>query len=89
MSNTTANMGLLTRSEIWSTELKGHPARRNVRPALCKMLDGFPDGDQFTIPSIGQAQVDNYAEDTAVTYRPLTLVSSHSPSTSICRALHT
>jgi hypothetical protein len=27
--------------------------------------------DTFHIPSIGQAQVDNYAEDTAVTYRPL------------------
>jgi|TARA_R110000796_G_scaffold68723_3_gene157284 hypothetical protein len=35
------------------------------------MLDGFPDGNTFNIPSIGQAQVDNYAEDAAVTYRPL------------------
>jgi hypothetical protein len=41
-------------------------AQRYVR-----MLEGFPDGDTFHIPSIGQAQVDNYAEDTAVQYRPL------------------
>jgi hypothetical protein len=41
-------------------------AQRYVR-----MLEGFPDGDTFHIPSIGQAQVDNYSEDTAVTYRPL------------------
>jgi hypothetical protein len=36
-----------------------------------RMLDGFPDGNTFHIPSIGQAQVDNYSEDAAVTYRPL------------------
>lgn len=41
-------------------------AQRYVR-----MLDGFPDGNTFNIPSIGQAQVDNYTEDSAVTYRPL------------------
>jgi hypothetical protein len=41
-------------------------AQRYVR-----MLEGFPDGDQFTIPSIGQAQVDNYVEDSAVIYRPM------------------
>jgi len=35
------------------------------------MLDGFPDGNTFNIPSIGQAQVDNYVEDAAVQYRPL------------------
>lgn len=71
MSNTTANMGLLTRSEIWSTELKDILRDEMFAQRYVKMLDGFPDGDQFTIPSIGQAQVDNYAEDTAVTYRPL------------------
>ena len=35
------------------------------------MLEGFPDGDTFYIPSIGQAQVDDYSEDTQVAYRPL------------------
>jgi len=35
------------------------------------MLEGFPDGDQFNIPSIGQAQVDDYSEDQAVKYRPM------------------
>jgi hypothetical protein len=35
------------------------------------MLEGFPDGNTFHIPSIGQAQVENYSEDTAVNYRPL------------------
>ena len=36
-----------------------------------RILDGFPDGNQFTIPSIGQLQVGDYTEDTSVTYRPM------------------
>lgn len=71
MSMNTANMSLLTRSEIWSTELKDILRDEMMAQRYVKMLDGFPDGDQFTIPSIGQAQVDNYAEDTAVEYRPM------------------
>ena len=71
MSMTTLNMDLLTRSEIWSTELKEILRDEMMAQKYVKMLDGFPDGDQFNIPSIGQAQVDNYAEDTAVEYRPM------------------
>ena len=71
MSMNTSNMSILTRSEIWSTELKDILRDEMMAQRYVKMLDGFPDGDQFTIPSIGQAQVDNYAEDTAVEYRPM------------------
>lgn len=71
MAMTTANMDLLTRSEIWSTELKEILRDEMMAQRYVKMLDGFPDGDQFTIPSIGQAQVDNYVEDQAVQYRPM------------------
>lgn len=71
MAMTTANMSLLTRSEVWSTELKEILRDEMMAQKYVRMLDGFPDGDQFTIPSIGQTQVDNYVEDTAVTYRPL------------------
>lgn len=71
MSMTTANMGLLTRSEIWSSELKEILRDEMMAQKYVRMLDGFPDGDQFTIPSIGQAQVDNYVEGTAVVYRPM------------------
>jgi hypothetical protein len=67
----TSNMSILTRSEIWSTELKDILRDEMMAQRYVKMLDGFPDGDQFNIPSIGQAQVDNYAEDTAVEYRPM------------------
>ena len=71
MAMTTANMSLLTRSEVWSSELKEILRDEMMAQRYVRMLDGFPDGDQFTIPSIGQAQVDNYAEDTAVVYRPM------------------
>jgi len=71
MAMNTANTTLLTRSDIWSTELKEILRDEMMAQRYVRMLEGFPDGDTFHIPSIGQAQVDNYAEDTAVTYRPL------------------
>ena len=71
MAMTSANMSLLTRSEVWSSELKEILRDEMMAQRYVRMLDGFPDGDQFTIPSIGQTQVDNYVEDAAVTYRPL------------------
>lgn len=71
MAMTTANSGLLTRTDIWSSELKEILRDEMMAQKYVRMLEGFPDGDTFHIPSIGQAQVDNYAEDTAVNYRPL------------------
>jgi hypothetical protein len=71
MAMTTGNMDLLTRSEIWSTELKEILRDEMFAQRYVRMLEGFPDGNQFTIPSIGQAQVNDYVEDTEVQYRPL------------------
>lgn len=68
---TTGNMSQLTRSEIWSAELKEILRDEMMAQRYVRMLDGFPDGDLFTIPSIGQLQVDNYEEDTDVIYRPM------------------
>lgn len=68
---TTANMSQLTRSELWSSELKDILRDEMQAQKYVRMLDGFPDGDTFTIPSIGQLQVDNYEEDTDVLYRPM------------------
>jgi hypothetical protein len=68
---TTSNVSLLTRSDVWSGELKEILRDEMMAQRYVRMLEGFPDGDTFHIPSIGQAQVDNYAEDTAVQYRPL------------------
>ena len=71
MAMTTGNTTLLTRAEVWSGELKEILRDELMAQRYVRMLDGFPDGDTFKIPSIGQAQVDNYDEDQAVVYRPL------------------
>jgi hypothetical protein len=71
MAMTTANTTLLTRTDIWSSELKEILRDEMMAQRYVRMLEGFPDGNTFHIPSIGQAQVDNYAEDSAVNYRPL------------------
>lgn len=63
--------GHLTRSEVWSADLKETLKDELMGMKYVKMLDGFPDGDTFKIPSIGDARTDNYAEDTAITYRPM------------------
>jgi hypothetical protein len=36
-----------------------------------KWLDQFPDGDTFKIPSLGDATLNDYTEDTSVTYDPI------------------
>lgn len=68
---TTANSANLIRAEIWSNELKEILRDEMMAQSYVKMLDGFPDGDTFTIPSIGQAQVDDYVEDTEIKFRPM------------------
>lgn len=68
---TTGNVSLLTRSEVWSRELKEILRDELMAQTYVRWLQEFPDGDTFKIPSIGQAYVDDYAEDEAVKYRPL------------------
>jgi hypothetical protein len=71
MAMTTGNVDLLTRGEVWSGELKEILRDEMMAQKYVRMLSDFPDGDTFYIPSIGQAQVDDYTEDTAVAYRPM------------------
>lgn len=68
---TTGNTTLLTRSEVWSRELKEILRDELMAQKHVRWLQEFPDGDTFKIPSIGQAYVDDYAEDESVKYRPL------------------
>jgi HK97 family phage major capsid protein len=68
---TTSGRDHLIRSEVWSTQLKEVLLDELMATKYVNWLTEFPDGDQFTIPSIGQAQVDNYEEDTAVKYRAM------------------
>lgn len=68
---TTGNTSLLTRAEVWSRELKEILRDELMAQTYVRWLQEFPDGDTFKIPSIGQAYVDDYAEDESVKYRPL------------------
>lgn len=71
MAHTTATNPELIRSELWSNELKDVLEEELMGWKYVKTLTDFPDGDVFTIPSIGDLAVDDYVEDTEVTYRKM------------------
>lgn len=62
------NTDHLTRSNLWSTEIKDILEDELMAMKYVRMLQGFPDGDQFNIPSIGQAQVSDYEEGQKIKY---------------------
>ncbi len=65
---TTGNSDHLTRSEIWSRQLKEILIDDLNATRWVDWLSEFPDGTTFTIPSIGQATVRDYVENTPVVY---------------------
>lgn len=71
MSHTTANTAALRRSEVWSSQLKEVIKDELQGTGYVQWLSEFPDGDQFTIPSIGEATVRDYTENSAVVYDAL------------------
>lgn len=71
MSMTTTTGALLKRSEIWSTMLKEVLQDQLEAQGWVNWLSEFPDGDTFTIPSIGESTVRDYSEDTDVVFDAL------------------
>ena len=69
--NTVSTLSLLKRAEVWSAELKEILRDELQGMKYVNWLDSFPDGDTFKIPSLGDATINNYTEDTAVTYDAL------------------
>lgn len=69
--HSTQNTQHLIRADLWSTQLKELFQDQLFATKYVNWLDGFPDGDQFHIPSIGQAEAQNYEENQAVTYTAL------------------
>jgi len=67
----TGNSEHLIRSEIWSSQLKDVLEDELQGQGYVNWMSEFPDGDTFTIPSIGQAQVDDYSENSPVKYRAM------------------
>jgi len=71
MANTTSNSAQLIRSELWSAQLKEELLDELQAMTYVNWMNDFPDGDTFSIPSVGQATADDYVEDTPVKYRAL------------------
>lgn len=69
--NTVSTLSLLKRAEVWSAELKEILRDELQGMKYVNWLDSFPDGDTFKIPSLGDATINTYTEDAAVTYDPL------------------
>ena len=71
MISSNTDMQRLIRSEVYSSELKEILRDEMQAQRYLRILDGFPDGDTFTIPTIGETTVSTYTEDAAVSYVPM------------------
>ena len=65
---TTSNSDHLIRSEIWSSQLKEILEDDLQAMGYVNWMSEFPDGNTFTIPSIGQATVRDYSENDPIVY---------------------
>ena len=54
MISSNTDMQRLIRAEVYSSELKEILRDEMMAQSVVRMLDGFPDGDTFTIPTIGE-----------------------------------
>ena len=64
-------VALLTRSELWSSDLKEIIHDELDGQRWVRWLSEFPDGTTFTIPSVGDATVRDYSEGDSVQYDAL------------------
>lgn len=66
-----SSVELLTRTEVWSTELKDILMDMLQGQKYVNWMTNFPDGTTFTIPSIGEIPMREASEATPVTYDEL------------------
>lgn len=71
MAHTTNNTEALRRAEVWDSQLKEVIKDTLEAQRWVTWITDFPDGDTFTIPSIGEATVRDYVENTAAQYDAL------------------
>lgn len=57
------------RAQLYSTQIKDILLADLQATTYVDWMTDFPDGTTFNIPSIGQMEVDDYVEDTAIKYR--------------------
>lgn len=65
---TASNDDHLIRSNLWSSQIKEVLEDELLAMKYVDMLSEFTDGDTFNIPSIGQAETNDYVEGQAVKY---------------------
>lgn len=68
MSFSTTSTDHLIRSNLWSSRIKEVFLEDLVAMKWIDMVEDFPDGTTINIPSIGQAEVSDYAEGRPVSY---------------------
>lgn len=61
----------LVRQNIWSQQLKDILLPDLFAMKYVRMLTDFPDGNTINIPSIGQAETNDYVEGQAVKYNAM------------------
>lgn len=64
----TANNEHLIRSQLWSSQIKEVLLEELMGLKYVDWITDFPDGDTLNIPSIGQAEIQDYVEDQAIRY---------------------
>jgi hypothetical protein len=67
----TSNIANLTRTQIWSSQLKEILKDELMAQGYVRWLTDFPDGNIINIPSIGEATVRNYTENAPIVYDSL------------------
>lgn len=68
---TIGNTEALRRAELWSNQLKDVLQDELMANRFVRWMTEFSDGDQFTIPSIGELDARDYVENQAVDYQAL------------------
>lgn len=71
MAFTTQNNQHLIRSNLWSNQLKEVLEDELFATRWVDYITDFPDGDTLNIPSIGQAESNDYVENQAVQYNSM------------------
>lgn len=61
----------LIRSNLWSTKIKEVLLDELIAMKYVDFVTDFPDGDTLNIPSIGQAEVQDFLENQQVTYNAM------------------
>lgn len=67
----TTNNEHLIRSNLWSSQLKEVLEDDLIAMKYVDMVSDFPDGDTLNIPSIGQAELQDYLEGQQITYNAM------------------